>query len=124
MRKVDREALRRAMRMAKARDPGRRQQLESKLKDEPWEEVALFAAYCCQCDLRRLRPWQPPPMHADEDKPRDFHPSAGCEAAWELRRRLIAAGLSEYESDPIRALEAVAVRQRAEAPPVERLEAH
>jgi len=36
-------------------------------------------------------------------------------AAWELRHRLLKAGLSMYEPDPIRALEAVAARQRDEA---------
>jgi hypothetical protein len=36
-------------------------------------------------------------------------------AAWELRWRLLKAGLSEYEPDPVAALEAVAARQRDEA---------
>jgi hypothetical protein len=47
---------------------------------------------------------------------------AGKVAAWELRRRLLKAGLSEFEPDPVAALEAVAARQRDEAPPVGRLE--
>jgi hypothetical protein len=110
------------MRMAKASDPGRRQQLESKLQDEPWQEVALFACYCMQCQNLSLKPWQPPPMHADEDRPRDDHPSAGKVAAWELCQRLLKAGLSMYEPDPIRALEAVAARQRAKVVSVEQLE--
>ena len=114
MRMVDREALRRAMRMAKASDPARKEQLESKLQDEPWEEVALFAAYCCQCNTLHLKPWQPPPMWAEENRPRDDHPSAGKVAAWELRRRLLKAGLSQWEPDPVAALEAVAARQRGD----------
>jgi hypothetical protein len=41
-------------------------------------------------------------------------------AAWELRRRLLKAGLSVFEPDPVAALEAVAARQCAEAVPVSR----
>jgi hypothetical protein len=115
MRKVDREALRRAMGMVEA-DPVRQAVAQMKLRDETWEEVALSAAYSCQCDSLHLKPWQPPPMWVDEDRPRDDHPSAGKVAAWELRRRLIAAGLSIYEPDPIRRLEAAAARQCGEAP--------
>jgi hypothetical protein len=89
MRKVDREALRRAMGMVEA-DPVRQAVAQMKLRDETWEEVALSAAYSCQCDSLHLKPWQPPPMWVDEDRPRDDHPSAGKVAAWELRRRLIA----------------------------------
>jgi hypothetical protein len=119
MRKLDREALQRALRTLKTKDPSRRHQLEG-----DWEEAATFAAYCLQCDNLHLKPWQPPPCWADEDRPRDDHPSAGKVAAWELHRRLVAAGLSMYEPDPVRALEAVAARQRDQATPVKRLEVH
>jgi hypothetical protein len=63
-------------------------------------------------------------MWADDDRPRDSHPTAGHVVAWTLRRQLLKAGLSTYEPDPIRALAAVAARQRGEAPPVEQLEVH
>jgi hypothetical protein len=53
-------------------------------------------------------------MWADDDKPHDPHPTAGRVAAWELRRRLLKAGLSQWEPDPVAALEAVAARQRDE----------
>jgi len=55
-------------------DAGRREQLEPKLKDEPWEEVAVFAAYCCQCDALNLKPRQEPPMHASDERPSDASP--------------------------------------------------
>jgi hypothetical protein len=111
----DREALTRALRIAKASEPGRQEQLVSMLRDREWEEVATFAAYVCQCDSLHLRPWQLPPMHADEDRPRDDHPTAGKVAAWTLRRRLLKAGLSVFEPDPISSLESVAARQRVRA---------
>jgi hypothetical protein len=47
----------------------------------------------------------------------------GTVAARELRRRLLAAGLSVHEPDPVRALEAVAARQRGDAPPIGQFEA-
>jgi len=79
----------------------------------------MSAVYGCQMKNLRLKPWQPPPCWAEEDRPRDDHPSAGKVAAWELRR-LIKAGV--WEPDPVAALEAVAARQHAEAPPNGRLE--
>jgi hypothetical protein len=105
--RIDREALERALKI-----DGR------KLKrGDDWEDVATSAAYSCQIDSLKLKPWQDLPMFASDDKPRDEHPSAGRVAAWALRRRLIKAGLSVYEPNPIRALEAVAAGQRAEAAP-------
>jgi hypothetical protein len=60
MRTVDREALRRAMRMVAA-DPTPKQWLAPKRRDESWEEVALSDACSCQVDSLYLKPWQPPP---------------------------------------------------------------
>jgi hypothetical protein len=42
-------------------DPERRSQLEAMLEDRDWQDVAEFAAYCCQCDALELKPWQKPP---------------------------------------------------------------
>ena len=44
---VDRDALERAMQIAQ-RDPLRAEQLQAKLGDEKWRDVAEFAAYSCQ----------------------------------------------------------------------------
>jgi hypothetical protein len=64
---VDREALERAMAIAMQRDPLSAEHLASKLKDEPWREVAEFAAYSCQIESLSLKPWQDPPVSIDED---------------------------------------------------------
>jgi hypothetical protein len=45
MNRVDREALRRALALARAESPGRAAQIADKLRAEPWEDVAEFAAY-------------------------------------------------------------------------------
>ena len=75
-------------------------QMQRKLKDEPWIEAAQFAAYACQDDALRLKPWQPAPCWMGDDRPVDDFAGAGRVAAWELRRRLIAWGLSG--TSPIR----------------------
>jgi hypothetical protein len=77
---VDEEALTRALEMARL-EPGRSEQLDHKLAREPWEQVARFAAYCCQCDSLRLGPHQSPPcwvndmadLVADPDDPDDIY---------------------------------------------------
>jgi hypothetical protein len=114
MRKIDRDALRRAFKMADRRPP-------PEADVEKWWDEAMGAVYHCQMEALRLRPWQSPPCWIGDERPRvDDH--RGEVAAWKLRRRLIAAGLSEFEPDPIRMLEAAAARQRGEAPPNGRLE--
>ena len=101
MKQVDREALERAMALARA-DPMTARQLDDKLKDESWREVAEFASYHMQIRTLHLKPWMDPPCcgNLHDDK----HPAAV------LKARLLAAGLSEFGPSPIEALE------RAERP--------
>ena len=61
MKKVDREALTRAIAMVRLQSRKRCKQIDAKLKGEPWEEVGRFAAYSCQCRNLKLRSWQYPP---------------------------------------------------------------
>jgi hypothetical protein len=107
---IDKEALKRAIKLARASDPLRDRQIGHMLKDRTWFEVATFAAYSRQCDTLNLKPWQPAPCWMGDQRPHDEFPNDGKEAAWELRRRLIAAGLSEYEPDPPSALAAIEAR--------------
>jgi hypothetical protein len=99
MNKVNREALKRALVLVRAESPGRAAQIADKLKHEPWEQVAEFAACCCQIDNLGLRPWQDPPLYAElrPDQP----------DALALLVKLLGAGLSRYEPDPVAALAAV-----------------
>jgi hypothetical protein len=92
---IDRDALERSLAASRAEDAGRRQQIDSKLQDEPWEKVAQFASYCVQGRMLGLMPWQDPPMYArlaDLDKP--FDDPRGARESAELLRRLLDAGLS------------------------------
>jgi hypothetical protein len=95
---ADRDALERAMQIAR-RDPSRAQQLQSKLIDEPWDEVAEFAAHVCQYRALRLRPWQSPPSSVDEDDPDEDDRSAQA-----LLRQMLSVGVSRFEPDPLAAL--------------------
>ena len=106
MQKIDRDALKLAMAMAR-QDPMRARQLDDKLKNEPWEEVAQFAAYSCQFRTLKLQPWETPPCDADD--------TSGAEAidrygyfteptAVALLKRMKRAGVSRFHPDPMRAL--------------------
>ena len=102
---VDRNALERAIEITKAESPGRAAQIASKLKDESWRSVAEFAAYCCQHRALATRPWELAPVSVDEDDPipdGDDHRRTG--RAIKLLRRLLRAGLSRFEPQPLEAL--------------------
>ena len=97
--KLDKDALKRAMQVAGA-EPDRAEQLAGKLTSgESWTEVAEFAAYCAQGRALRLRPGDSAPCAMAEagDDPRDA-------AGRALLRRMLLAGVSRFEPDPLAAL--------------------
>ena len=104
---IDREALERAIAMTRANGGPDAVQIECKLRDESWEQVARFAAYCRQCDNLHLLPHQNPPCWADleVDLAAGDDGVLGKYAAAVLLKRMLDAGLSIYEPDPITALE-------------------
>src|SRR5262249_57775386 len=63
---VDEDALERAIEMARRESPARSRQIDSKLEDEPWEDVATWCAYVSQCNSLHLKPWQSPPCWVDD----------------------------------------------------------
>jgi hypothetical protein len=101
---VDHDALTRCMEIAQ-RDPDRAEQLQSMLRHRDWTEVAEFASHCCQYRSLHLRPWQSPPSAVDEDDPDEDD-----RAAQKLLRRMLAAGVSRYDPDPLRALKGLRKR--------------
>ena len=92
----DRAALKLALSTARAEDRARAQQIDAKLKDEPWAEVAEFAAYVCQGRSLHLAPWKSPPCWADAD---DSDPAA------KLLRQMLDLGVSRWHPDPMAAIE-------------------
>jgi hypothetical protein len=102
---VDREALERAVKLANERQHRTdllregKSQIDLMLETDPWIEVAHFASYSCQMRSLGLRPWMFPPAWLSLD---DRDPEHADGVA--LLRRLLDAGLSKYEPDPIGAL--------------------
>ncbi len=111
MKRVDREAMKRAIEELRREGGEDARQIEQKLRDEPWEDVGRFAAYSCQDKHLQLQPWQVPPcwLRTDRDVEAALsmpHDHSGRREAGELVQRLLAASLSRYEPDPLTALEA------------------
>ncbi|ESY30031.1 hypothetical protein NKI15_27545 [Mesorhizobium sp. M0862] len=84
-----------------SRDRSRAEQLDSMLKDRHWDEVAHFACYCVQSQALNLKPWETAPAFADIAHPEGIRrdPNAGA-----LQDKMLAAGLSVFEPDPLSAL--------------------
>jgi hypothetical protein len=82
-------------------------------KVHPWEEIAASAAYGCQLRTLKLRPWQCPPCWAnDEIDPTQPDRYGNMPDEVRFLQRMLAAGISRYEPDPLSALAAI---ERAEA---------
>jgi hypothetical protein len=94
MTRGDREALQRALKLLRS-EPEYAAQITAKVEAEGWESAARFASYCLQIDNLGLKPWMDPPCFA-EDRP---DPEALA-----ILIKLVAAGLSRYEPDPVAAL--------------------
>ena len=84
---LDRAALTQALKMCRTEDEDRAQQIELMLEDQPWEEVATFASFCCQTRSLHLDPWQSPPCCGDA-------PDERCDPdAKKLLQQMLAAGI-------------------------------
>jgi hypothetical protein len=97
--RADLDALRRAMEIAR-QDPDTAEQLDAKLRDETWFDVAKFAAYSVQIDSLGLGCHQLPPCAVSLDEPRTEHTAA----PQAMLRRMLDRGVSPFEPDPIRAM--------------------
>ena len=95
----DRDALQRCMEIASSKDGDRKEQLDSMLATQSWIDVAMFAASVTQSRSLALKPWHEPPSICDEhdENERDKQGQA-------LLRRMLAAGISRFEPDPLAAL--------------------
>jgi hypothetical protein len=103
---VDRAALALAIEIVRNENAASRAQIDDKLQCEPWFAVAAFCAYGAQSTAPNLKPWEcwpPCTVEPDDTDERGLeHRRIGKSAA--LLRRMLAAGLSRYEPDPINAL--------------------
>jgi hypothetical protein len=108
--RADREALQRAIDMARAQSKQEREHIDRVLAQEGWQEAAETAVYHCQDKALRLKPWQTPPCWLRTDTavqlalltpPPD---PKGRRFAAELVQELLAIGLSRFEPTPLAAL--------------------
>jgi hypothetical protein len=105
LRRIDRAALERAL-AACRESPEQAARYEEMLRSKSWREAAESAAYSMQVKTLKLKPWQAPPCGCRSDEiGRGYGHSRGEVL---LRRRMLAAGLSLYEPNPIAALEKIA----------------
>jgi len=100
MTRNDRNALKLTLALCRNESPARSHQIDSKLEDEPWEEVVRFAAFCCQGRSLHLMPWDLPPCCASEGDDSDIDAEAV-----KLLRKMLAAGVSRWHPDPMAAIE-------------------
>jgi hypothetical protein len=108
---VDRDALQACIDIARC-DPERADQIAHKLQHDTWDEAATFACYAVQMDSLGLKPWQSPICYIDENNP---NPNEWDKAGQVLLRKMLRAGISRYDPDPLAALAARA-RRRSKPP--------
>ncbi len=78
--------------------------------DEPQTEDECLTAYSAQIDNLHLKPWESPPCCVDLDAPLVGHPDDF--KAVRLLEKMLAAGISRWHPDPLKAL-AEAEKNRA-----------
>jgi hypothetical protein len=97
MKKIDVAALELAFEtVLKGRDAGRAEQVRDLRDQDGWAPTARFCASLLQRRQLELKPWDSPPCALD--RPDDS-------AAGRLLRRMLAAGLSRFDPNPLRGLE-------------------
>jgi hypothetical protein len=105
---VDREALTGAIALTLAEtDQSRVEQVRLKLREDPWWEVATFCAYHRQMAALKLQAWEIPPCWISETDIADILATGSRDRRYdaaELGQRLLAAGKSLWEPDPLAAL--------------------
>ncbi|HVI68043.1 MAG TPA: hypothetical protein VM910_36500 [Bradyrhizobium sp.] len=110
MKRIDRDALERCIAtMRNSKEPSDRMQIERALAEDGWQEAADSAAYHCQMNALRLRPWQSPPCWINTRDitsiiARGDDSIAGDYAAAKLLQKMLQASLSRFEPDPVAAL--------------------
>jgi hypothetical protein len=97
MTKIDQAALELAFEtVLKGKDASRAEQVRYLRAQDGWEPTARFCASLLQRRALELKPWDSPPCALD--RPDDS-------AAGRLLRRMLVAGLSRYDPNPMRGLE-------------------
>ena len=105
---LDRDALTRAIAITRdSSAPGRREQVDQMMEERGWFSAALFCVYSCQFDAIKPRLWQPTPHDITDLEgtlAKGDDGLGGKYAAAKLLRRMLRAGLSKYEPEPLKKL--------------------
>ena len=109
---IDQDALTRALVIARAESGTERARFDDIEAQYGWREAGERAAYHLQVKTLRLKPWHCPPCDCRSDEVGHGYGHSRAEVL--LRRRMLGAGLSLYEPDPVAALERVEAVERAE----------
>jgi hypothetical protein len=113
MKRIDRDAMRRAIEEVRQRGGQEQARIEAMLAREGFEAAGAAAAYSCQDFHLKLDPWQTPPCWlrtAGDLKVAltvPYGDYSGQREAAELVVRLCACKLSHLEPNPLEALERV-----------------
>jgi hypothetical protein len=116
----DVDAWERCIEIERSRSPAHAERINEKLAQEGLEKAGRDAAYACQYATLRLRPWdwtpswvEPSQIDAIIARGKDnTAPQQGDYNAAVLLRKMLAAGISRWEPDP---MEALAKKRGAEA---------
>jgi hypothetical protein len=103
--RTDRDALERALELARAVSEAERTRFDAIETREGWQEAAERAAYRLQVKTLKLRPWQCPPCDCRSDEVGQGYGHSRGEVM--LRHRMLKARISLFEPDPIAALELI-----------------
>jgi hypothetical protein len=114
--KVDREALQRAIEMVRAEGSNEMRWIDDHLRTNGFFDAGRLASYHRQYRALQLKPWQSPPIWIDDVSATLKEPpdSKDRHRAAKLLQRLLAAGLSRYEPDPLTALERAEAERKPE----------
>ena len=112
---ADLAALEACIAQYKAESEGCRLQIEGMLADGEWEHAALLAAYGCQWRNLHLAVCDFPPCWVEPDDPDSSDDHCGQASARQLLRKMLAAGLSRYDPDPLKSLAAARKRKKKTA---------
>ena len=108
---VDAAALDRALALTLVEpDPGRVEQVRWMHAERGWREAATFCSYHQQCAHLNLKPWEFPPCWIDPDQIETILAEGPSErkrfGGAKLLRRMLAAGVSQYDPTPLDSLAA------------------
>lgn len=94
---ADRDALTRALQqLLHGPDKARAAQVAAMVRESGWEKAAIFASDVCQFAALALKPWEVAPHDADPNT---------ADPPGRFLARMLQAGLSRFEPDPIAAME-------------------